>query len=187
MTKGNRNNHYIEFTTKDHELLASIKLLLNSEHKISLSHPTDSNKCYRLQIGSKQIYTDLVRLGFVPRKSIRLKLPLIPNKYLSHFIRGYFDGDGHVWVGPPHSKRRTQGITLSVGFTSGSRTFLESLNTILRHKLGISTSIIFHENAYRLVYSVLPSLSLYKFMYTNATIYLPRKKTKFEHYIALRA
>src|SRR5271157_1613733 len=36
----------------------------------------------------------LISLGIVPAKSLVLKFPDVPNEYVSHFIRGYFDGDG---------------------------------------------------------------------------------------------
>lgn len=38
---------------------------------------------------------DLINLGCVPNKSLILKFPtfdIVPEKYMSHFIRGYFDG-----------------------------------------------------------------------------------------------
>lgn len=39
---------------------------------------------------------DLINLGCVPNKSLILMPPNLKNKFISHFIRGYFDGDGSI-------------------------------------------------------------------------------------------
>jgi hypothetical protein len=45
---------------------------------------------------SKKMHADLVKLGCTPKKSFTITFPKdkIPEELLSHFIRGYFDGDG---------------------------------------------------------------------------------------------
>ncbi|MEL3972227.1 LAGLIDADG family homing endonuclease [Rossellomorea oryzaecorticis] len=35
--------------------------------------------------------------GIQPNKSLSIQLPTIPDSYLNHFIRGYFDGDGSIY------------------------------------------------------------------------------------------
>src|SRR6185503_6997190 len=53
-----------------------------------------------LRIDNKKICLDLNNLGCVPRKSLILKFPTpkqISHKWLRHFVRGYFDGDGFVY------------------------------------------------------------------------------------------
>ena len=69
-----------------------------------------------------------MRLGIIPRKSLKIKFPnnkKVPDKYLKHFVRGYFDGDGSI----SKSKR--------VDFTCGSRVFLIGLRKILESKLSM--------------------------------------------------
>ena len=39
---------------------------------------------------------DLINLGCVPNKSLILTPPNLKDKFVSHFIRGYFDGDGSI-------------------------------------------------------------------------------------------
>ena len=48
-----------------------------------------------LKINSSKLCEDLINLGVIPRKSMKqeVKKNLIPNKLISHFIRGYFDGN----------------------------------------------------------------------------------------------
>ena len=50
-------------------------------------------------IRDKKMVDDLNKLGCVNNKSLILTFPSedqVPVKYLSHFIRGYFDGDGSL-------------------------------------------------------------------------------------------
>src|SRR3989344_4542443 len=97
MIKNKRGAHFIEFQITDRDILNQIKNLLGSNHKISIRDRNKKwKKSYRLQLGSKEIFNDLIKLGMVPRKSNILKFPKIPDVYLADFVRGYFDGDGHV-------------------------------------------------------------------------------------------
>jgi intein-encoded DNA endonuclease-like protein len=54
---------------------------------------------YRLQVGSREWFDDVGKLQLTPNKTSRMRVPKIPKKYCGDFIRGYFDGDGNVWVG----------------------------------------------------------------------------------------
>ena len=50
-----------------------------------------------LNINSKTIKDDLMNIhGINPCKSFNIEFPYVPEEYLHHFVRGYFDGDGHV-------------------------------------------------------------------------------------------
>jgi hypothetical protein len=51
-------------------------------------------RSYSVSIGSKELVTDVVRLGIGPRKSYHLTWPTIPEQYAITFLLGYFDGDG---------------------------------------------------------------------------------------------
>ena len=54
-----------------------------------------------LEIRSKEMYTNLVKHGLTPRKSLTLKPPEnLPSHLISHFIRGYLDGDGSISFDP---------------------------------------------------------------------------------------
>jgi len=48
---------------------------------------------------------DLRKLGMKERKTKSLAVPAVPNAYLQEFVRGYFDGDGNVWVGRMNTGR----------------------------------------------------------------------------------
>jgi hypothetical protein len=57
-----------------------------------------------LSISSKEITKDLMNFGLTRHKSQELRwIEQIPEEYISHFIRGYFDGDGHVGLVQAHN------------------------------------------------------------------------------------
>jgi hypothetical protein len=57
-----------------------------------------------LHISSKEITKDLMNFGLTRHKSQELRwIEQIPEEYISHFIRGYFDGDGHVGLAQAHN------------------------------------------------------------------------------------
>jgi hypothetical protein len=55
-------------------------------------------KCVRIDICRRRIVEDLIQMGVVERKS-KILMPInVPEEVYSHFIRGYFDGDGYIRV-----------------------------------------------------------------------------------------
>jgi hypothetical protein len=91
MAKNKRGAHFIEIEITDKELLEEIRDALGSNHKIAARNKNKKWKIsYRLQIGSKEIFSDLLSLGMTPCKSKTIRLPKVPNKYFPHFVRGYF-------------------------------------------------------------------------------------------------
>ena len=74
------------------------------------------------------MYNDLLKLGITPQKSLTLQFPKnIPDEYLSHFIRGEFDGDGSFYI-QKSNKKKNRYLNASV---IGNVDFL----TILKNKL----------------------------------------------------
>lgn len=59
-----------------------------------------------VDLNSVIIVQRLIELGVHPRKTFRNDpFPNVPDKYLPHFIRGYFDGDGCVSISKKNSCR----------------------------------------------------------------------------------
>ncbi len=176
----------------DKNLLELIRKTIHSNHKIS---PRKGNRnvhtSYRLQIGSKEMCDDLRKLGFSENKTKSLSVPYIPIKYFADFIRGYFDGDGNVWMGLMHKKRKRSSYALTTVFTSCSYDFLESVYKKLLTLIGTEGSIRKGQgNFYRLTYSNNSSLKLYDFMYNRKilnNLVLLRKKRVFERFIKMRS
>ena len=187
MINNKRGAHFIELEIIDRNLLEQIRRLLGSSHKISVRKRSNKwRTTYRLQIGSKVIFNNLLKLGLTPHKSKRIKLPYIPQEYFSHFVRGYFDGDGHVAISQYFRKNRKNKKTRVIlsGFTSGSKKFLENLHILLKRLAGIVGGSLFYSRGHRLSFSTRDTSALYRFLYKgNTAFFLARKKKIFEKYL----
>jgi intein-encoded DNA endonuclease-like protein len=125
---------------------------------------------------------DLINLGCVPNKSLILKFPTeeqVPEKFLSHFIRGFFDGDGSVTKNKIHA--------VDISFCS-VETFLIPLSNFLKSKLNINISKFYKRYKHKLIsagsifiYQRYDNPIFYNYIYKDAgKFYIKRKKEKFE-------
>lgn len=188
MLKNNRGAHFIEFTITDRIVLEQIQRATNSTHRIAERERGGNSKTgYRLQIGSGEWFTDLLRLGFTQHKSDSMRFPKVPKKYLGDFVRGYFDGDGCVYFNNlKYADRKYKRWVLLTIFTSGSKEFLETLHTILRTFEVKGGSLRKKARGFDLAFSHSDSLALYRLMYHTgkvADMFLPRKREKLERAI----
>lgn len=177
---------YIQFVSVDYDLLEKVKRVMASKHKIYLKAKGNKNckNAYLLEPGSKEMYGDLLKLGFIPRKEKRLKLPRIPKQYFNHFIRGFFDGDGCISYGFYKKRgRNKKTFTISACFVSSSKKFLKDLSG----KLNIYAKMSFrcitkHTGSYKLSYSKNDAIKLFRYMYKNTKngLFLERKFVKFQ-------
>ncbi len=191
MNINKRGAHFWNIQINDKDLLFKIRDTIKSNHTISVRpKKINQNTSYRLQIGSKEMFNDLYDLGIRPNKTKSLSIPKIPNKYLSDFVRGYFDGDGNVWVGFVHKDRKNPLSVVRTVFTSCSKNFLLKLALILEEAgIGHGVLSVTKGNYYRLSYSVNGSLKLYSFMYNglrSSSLFLERKKRVFDRFIKMR-
>jgi len=151
----------------------------------------------RLQINSKKISTDLHNIGCVQGKSLILEFPdsVLIEPFMNHFIRGYFDGNGCVWEGKRGkvlckdiSRKEGERIRIvhNVKFNIvGATNFIKGIQNILVSELGFGQTILNNGKKIRgysqLEYSGrLQMKKFYDYLYNNATLYLERKKRKFE-------
>ena len=149
-------------------------------------HKVYQKEIWKARISDQQLHDDLIKYGCVPAKSLIITFPKLEEKLIPHFIRGYFDGDGFVTISN-NSTKKENCFTLKSGFCSGSQVFLEQLvshlptkyKTIMKRKKPNSS-------LYDIKLSVKDSYKLYKYMYVDATIFLQRKKDKFDNYIKQR-
>ena len=184
MIRNKRGAHFIEFQITDRDLLYKIREILKSSHRISTRKRRIRCKdCYRLQIGSKEIFSDLLKLGLTPNKSKTINLPFVPDKYFSDFVRGYFDGDGCISYGIYNRKdRKSKNYLFGSRFTSGSKIFLESLLKKFWDNAIIEGGFIYEKNgSFDLVLSTNDTKKLFGFMYNDIKncLFLERKYDKF--------
>jgi hypothetical protein len=177
----NRGTYVVRLISKDKEILEQLLLDLNANSIIYRDYHKKYNKeCFRIQLSSEIMFNSLNTLGCTPKKSLTLKFPNINQKFISHFIRGYFDGDGTVGV---YSVKHSIWKRLMSGFC-GTKEFLEVLVQYLPTKK--KTVYSRNSNLSLLSFSVEDSILLYNYMYKNATVYLQRKYTIFNKEIKQR-
>lgn len=83
---------------KDKQLVYWFKHALRAENPVSIV--TFNNKrtdFYTLGINNQHFSQSLAKHGCIQNKTLNLQFPDIDESLYSHFIRGYFDGDGSVW------------------------------------------------------------------------------------------
>lgn len=128
--------------------------------------------CCELRIYSFKMLTDLINLGCTPRKSFTIEFPnvnQVPENLQNHFIRGYHDGDGSVWM-------QKKSITLE--FTCGSFDFLRSINKKFNENLGVFRPIKYNsnKNCFSLRHTRHSHVfKIFNYYYNNASIFLERK------------
>lgn len=185
MYVNSRGSHYVSFYSNDREILVKIRSSLGSHHKISQRESFHARWAIRyiLQIGSKEMYEDLLALGFSKNKSLTLKFPSIPKPYLNHFIRGYFDGDGNVLFKNYYRKDRGKyKFYLATKFIGGSLKFLAGLQRLLAENGNLGNGSLFQgERCFVLSYAMMDSKKLFAYMYKNVRkdLYLERKYNIF--------
>src|SRR3989338_1938799 len=116
----------IHLNQKDHYILEKISQIMRSNRPVRIY----SNASY-LRVDGRVIVNDLIKLGCVPRKSLILKFPRIEDRFLPHFIRGFFDGDGSIHFNKPN--------TIKVAFISTKHFIMglqKSLNRVLNLRIG---------------------------------------------------
>ncbi len=184
---------YLRVSSIDERTILKIKKWLNSKHTVIHKTFPNTNRqdIFLLRIGSHLIYNDLLELGLFPNKSLNMRFPKIPKKYLNHFVLGYFDGDGCVQISRALNKKNKKILKgLRVTFTCGSSHFLNELARELRDVLGIKKIKIYNgHRSFILVYPTSDSVKLFKLLYNNRDskdLHLKRKFDIFCKYFAER-
>lgn len=85
----------ISLKNGDEYLLEKLIIDLGSTYKLN-KQIKDDFLSYKLEINISKMADDLINLGCVPNKSLKLLPPKLTDEFISHFIRGYFDGDGSI-------------------------------------------------------------------------------------------
>lgn len=163
----------ITSAAKDKDHLEKMRLILESTKPLLYSNSTNS---YRLIVNNKKICEDLMSLGVVPRKSLIKEFPVVPKEYVSHFIRGYVDGNGTV----RYNDRKVSPY-FQISICSGSYKFLEKLSEVVDLNLGIKNNVREEKiNTYNLQYTCSKGMKFAKWIYDNQNLCLLRKYKGYE-------
>ncbi|MDM5239403.1 LAGLIDADG family homing endonuclease [Bacillus cereus] len=162
-----KENQCVSISQKESDILEDIKKELNTNQPLYQNNKTG---VYMLNINSKTIKDDLMNIhGIMPCKSFNIEFPFVPEEYLHHFVRGYFDGDGYVNY-----------ETYTVSFVGGSYNFMNTLNKLLQNH-NLPSNLLNQNKHYRVILSGRKSIQLFsKWIYKDKDFYLHRKHEIFQ-------
>ena len=143
-----RNSLLIQLHKKDKYILENFMKFMKFEGKL---YDYSSKTTCTLHISSKEITQDLMNFGLTRHKSQELKwIEQTPDQYVSHFVRGYFDGDGHVGLAQAHNPNNKKLIIKLVS----TLPFIERLKIEFQKHYGSECgSIVDNNTYYELVYT----------------------------------
>ena len=176
----NIGNSKIELFLKEEDIehLKKYRKFLGLEEKPLFKKEKDGKIGYRFEFSSYVVKDQLAKLGCLPQKTHILKFPTekqVPKKLIHHFIRGYMDGDGCIYVS-------NNKISLEI---LGTHDFLEGYKNWVN--LGNSKIYNFkHSDIKRVCNSNAQALDILSRIYNNANIYLKRKYEKYINFAVQR-
>lgn len=160
---------------KDIQTVNFIKSELRSGHPIRYIRDNYVGFC----IGNKKIVNDLIDNFKLPEenKSLNnLSVPDIGSKYMPHFMRGVFDGDGSIWA---------DGSSYAYAFTGG-RDFLLQIAEIIEESTDVHMRLRYRygesnpRSCSLEVKGNKHARALYSYMYGNGDVEcMARKRNKF--------
>lgn len=171
------NKVRLSLIESDREILDKLsKFIYKDRPLLFLKKANISNmNQFSLDVSSKKIVCDLVKHGCVQCKTFKIRLPRLDNKLLCHFIRGYFDGDGHIKTNEGYRKKAQFSITSNIKFC-------EDLQNLF-FTMGISSKIYPNKKNAAIASIMISNLSnillVREYIYSNATIFMQRKRDKF--------
>ncbi len=151
------------------EICGSDKLVREVKRK----YRDGSSKMYEIKFSDEIFTNNLISNGILINKTFTLDFPNIDEEFISHYIRGYLDGDGTVY--------KSSG-KLFIAFY-GNKIFIPKLRDYLFNNNILETkyAIIDRGNHCSIhISSKKANLSMYNYIYNNSNIYLKRKKSIFD-------
>lgn len=170
----NNYNHSIRL-----ELQESDKYIIEKfGEEINYTGSFVKTKCgYSISFTSQKMSEDLGKYGVVKNKTyVGTYLPVIDEKLMPHLIRGIFDGDGTVYLSKDKS--------FNWGFY-GSDLICNQIQDYLSEHLNFKKNSVFNKGTVSFIYlhSKDRTPKFYNYIYNTASIYLRRKKDKFDYYL----
>lgn len=178
-----KNRLEIGLKLSDEDHLIKLKKFLNTNKEIEYhtrkcgisTNPNKELQCCILHVQSKKLVSNLKSLGCVPKKSLILKFPtedIVPKNLIHHFIRGYFDGDGCIFI----DKSKTHSIGFQV---TGTYDVLNNIKRILDIKANVRKV----GNIYDLrCKGNIKGLWIFDYLYKDANVYLDRKYNIYKQF-----
>lgn len=176
------------------------------ESNIDRSNSQNGAKFRKPQVGirwsSKHMTSVLIdKYNFCRNKAYNKEFAFpfetIPNELVRHFIRGFFDGDGSVDFAKVITLGGVETTRFQYSFTCNSLPFTQQLSDIISNICeGVSGSIS-HINGKttdwfqlrfdtKRINPVEKRYAFYEYLYKDSTVFLQRKKDKFDKFFEYR-
>lgn len=166
-----KSNYKVSLRLKDPEPLHLFVKVLESESPVK---PYGKNM-YEAVVCNKQLVSNLIELGCVPRKSKVIRFPSLDDNLIQHFVRGYFDGDGSVGF----NKSGNPFVSIA-----GNQEFLIGLGEELKEFVGIDSYLYPNKKTCQLQVRAWDDVALVlDWMYSEASFYIVRKAKIYLEFI----
>lgn len=181
----NRYNIVLQLQKRDKEILDAFLSHMKSNAPLSYVAPRAENEqgYYRMSVYNKHMSQTLEKHGVTANKTFTVTYPTwLPEELQHHFIRGVFDGDGNISL---YSKRKRDGKFSGASISIiGTENLCNNMWRIMHEELRLPAYITdTHDTDERIrTIRIDRKDSVYKFMewmYKDATIWLSRKKDKY--------
>lgn len=173
-----KRGHLIHIAADDYDIIAKIKSVMDMEGRILEKKRKNGKISYSLRFSDKTIFDDLLKLGITPRKSLTIKPPSIPIKFLWDYIRGFFDGDGCVYLRNTKYPGKLHSL-LYTGSPHLANFLYKKCRAVLPEYKGRIMVRKKKNNHYILHFGQKDSETLYNYLYKNATLFMKRKHEVF--------
>ena len=180
----NGNRIRIELSFADREILERIKKVVEIDNPIYARQDKKGFNFVSLDWSCKEHKEDLTKYGIIPNKTSVLAPPRELNpKFYIDYIRGYFDGNGTI-----NLNKGKNANSLRWGICGASKEMLKWILKILEENYNIP-SVNLHKDTsrnkdfYSFVYSTNSTKKNYSILYTENSLFLKRKKDKFDFLI----
>lgn len=183
----NKNTIQISLQEDDRHILEKIKTEINTDIPLYFIEKSKKNKncknIYSFVIHSNHMRQALINNGVVPQKTFVINFPkFLKEEFISHFIRGYFDGDGCFGFYKRKDRRNSYHCYFSI---VGTNDLCQKIKEIIESKLIIHCCIGYCHKKYN---SPIRCLSIsgrnncqkvLDWLYDDAEMFLMRKKNKY--------
>ena len=165
----------IKLASKDLQHLEKFDQVMGCESRVS----TTKYKMAHISFHSKKLIENIVKnFNIVPKKSLILQPPVkMPQEFNKDYIRGYFDGDGHIGY--------VSGTYCNFNIVSGSLRILEWIRSALIEENLVNEKLKIYQkkhNLYCIDINSQVSLNIFKWLYTDSkcNLRLDRKHKMYQ-------
>ena len=169
----------ITLDLKDEYMLQKFKEVLCANTSIG----QDGRGCGQIAVRSNIMAEDLSKYGVVPRKSLYTYLPKISDQYMSHLLRGIFDGDGSIMAKPSPKEDGHNRFLHAISFC-GTHRLMEDISNYLYENFSLKQKPSVYDYKDRQLSELkiqnIDDMYLFcNYMYKDASIFLDRKYQTF--------